>query len=139
MKAEEATVTTTAPAVTVSGELSTDKISKQTLHEILLDIKYRLDHLEDIEADNRALIVKLIKQGNSVVNFLANIELQDVQEEVENIELPSLNKSTLESGKITSLKELIDEFMDKRKDLQELEKELKKNKDMVTPGQVGES
>ena len=118
---------------------STDKISEGTLHEILLDIKYRLDHLEDIEADNRALIVKLIKQGNSVVNFLANIELQDVQEEVENIELPSLNKSTLESGKITSLKELIDEFMDKRKDLQELEKELKKNKDMVTPGQVGES
>ena len=118
---------------------STDKINEGTLHEILLDIKYRLDHLEDIEADNRALIVKLIKQGNSVVNFLANIELQDVQEEVENIELPSLNKSTLESGKITSLKELIDEFMDKRKDLQELEKELKKNKDMVTPGQVGES
>ena len=118
---------------------SSNVISEETLHEILLDIKYRLDHLEDIEDDNRALIVKLIKQGNSVVNFLANIELQDVQEEVENIELPSLNKSTLESGKITSLKELIDEFMDKRKDLQELEKELKKNKDMVTPGQVGES
>ena len=36
---------------------SNDKISEGTLHEILLDIKYRLDHLEDIEADNRALIV----------------------------------------------------------------------------------
>ena len=31
---------------------SEDKISEGTLHEILLDIKYRLDHLEDIEADN---------------------------------------------------------------------------------------
>ena len=36
----------------------TDKISEQTLHEILLDIKYRLDHMEDMEADNRALIIK---------------------------------------------------------------------------------
>ena len=119
---------------------STDKISEQTLHEILLDIKYRLDHLEDIEADNRALIVKLIKQSNSIVKFLAQIELQDVTEEVDNIELPSITKqSTIESGKITDLKELIDEFMDKRKDLEELEEELKKNKDMVNPGQIGES
>ena len=46
---------------------SSDKISEGTLHEILLDIKYRLDHLEDIEADNRSLIVKLIKQSNSIV------------------------------------------------------------------------
>ena len=48
---------------------SKDTISEGTLHEILLDIKYRLDHLEDIEADNRALIVKLIKQSNSVVKL----------------------------------------------------------------------
>ncbi len=119
---------------------SKDKISEGTLHEILLDIKYRLNHLEDIEADNRALIVKLIKQSNSVVKFLAQIELQDVTEEVDNIELPSINKQpTIESGKITDLKELIDEFMDKRKDLKELEEELEENKDKITPGQIGES
>ena len=29
--------------------------------------------------------------------------------------------------------------MDKRKDLKEFEDELKKNKDMLTPGQVGET
>ena len=29
--------------------------------------------------------------------------------------------------------------MDKNKDLRELEKELKKNKDMLTPGQMGEA
>ena len=34
---------------------SNDKISESTLHEILMDIKYSLNHLEDIEADNRAL------------------------------------------------------------------------------------
>ena len=38
---------------------STDKISEGTLHEILLDIKYRLDHLEEIvdslKEDNQKL------------------------------------------------------------------------------------
>ena len=117
---------------------STDKISKGTLHEILLDIKYRLDHLEDIEADNRALIVKLIKQSNSVVKFLAQIDIEPL-DELDDMSLPSINKSTIESGKITSLKELIDEFMEKRKDLQEFEEELRKHKDKITPGEVGES
>ena len=117
---------------------STDKISEGTLHEILLDIKYRLDHLEDIEADNRALIVKMIKQGNSIVKFLARIDIEAVDREFEGMELPSINKP-IESGKIRSLRELIDEFMDKRKDLKEFEEELRKNKDKITPGQIGES
>jgi len=117
---------------------STDKISEGTLHEILLDIKYRLDHLEDIEADNRALIVKMIKQGNSIVKFLAQIDIETVEDPFGDMELPPIDKS-IKTGRITSLKELIDEFMDKRKDLKELEEELRKNKDMVTPGQIGES
>ena len=45
---------------------SGDKISEQTLHEILLDIKYRLDHIEDMEADNRAFIVRLIKHKDKL-------------------------------------------------------------------------
>ena len=62
---------------------SGDRISEQTLHEILLDIKYRLNHMEDMEADNRTLIVKLIKQSNSIVQFLSKIdvEVQDVNYE----------------------------------------------------------
>ena len=117
---------------------SNDKISEGTLHEILLDIKYRLDHLEDIEADNRALIVKMIKQGNSIVKFLAKIDIETVDREFEDMELPPIGK-TIESGKIRSLRELIDEFMDKRKDLKEFEEELRKNKDKITPGEIGES
>ena len=119
---------------------STDKISEGTLHEILLDIKYRLNHLEDIEADNRALIVKMIKQGNSIVKFLAQIDLEAEEHiAIEDMELPPINKSTIESGKIRSLRELIDEFMDKREGLKELEDELEKHKDKITPGQIGES
>ena len=119
---------------------STDKISEGTLHEILLDIKYRLDHLEDIEADNRALIVKLIKQSNSVVRFLASLEMEPVDELFEDMPFPKQPEISKErSERIQSLKELLDEFMDKSKDLKELEKELKKHKDMLTPGQTGEA
>ena len=34
---------------------------------------------------------------------------------------------------------LVQEFMDKHKDLQELEQELKKHKDDINPGQIGEA
>ena len=120
---------------------STDKISKGTLHEILLDIKYRLDHLEDIEADNRALMVKLIKQSNSIVQFLAQIDLEaDDHIMMEDMgKLPPIENKIYDSEKTEKLKELIDEFMTKQKDLKEFEKELKKYKDDITPGQIGES
>ena len=119
---------------------SGDKISEQTLHEILLDIKYRLNHLEDMEADNRALMVKMVKQSNSIVSFLNNLELEDITEDSMGMKLPPLDKEPpIDDGKIRNLKELIDEFMDRRKDLKEFEKELKKHKDMLTPGQMGEA
>ena len=37
------------------------------------------------------------------------------------------------------MKDLVDEFLNKKKDLAEFEKELKKNKDKLTPGIQGES
>ena len=123
---------------------STDKISEGTLHEILLDIKYRLDHLEDIEADNRALIVKLVKQGNSIVKFLSTVALEEeVEVDTKKIGFPNFDEETIDkninSKRMKQLQELIDEFMDKRRDLKELEDELKKHKEMLTPGQIGES
>ena len=119
---------------------SDDKISEQTLHEILLDIKYRLDHIEDMEADNRAFIVKLIKQGNSIVKFLAQIDLEIQESGYEDMKIPEINDSNpTNSKRMKHLQELVDEFMDKRKDLKELEEELKKHKDKLTPGQLGES
>ena len=119
---------------------STDKISEGTLHEILLDIKYRLDHLEDIEADNRALIVKMIRQGNSIVKFLSQIDIEPVDNPFEDIELPPIKEDkSINIGRMRHIKELLDEYMDKHKDLKEFEEELKKHKDKLTPGQVGES
>ena len=101
----------------------------------------RLKHIEDIEADNRALMVKLIKQSNSIVQFLAQIDLEaDDHIMMEDMgKLPPIENKIYDSEKTEKLKELIDEFMTKQKDLKEFEKELKKYKDDITPGQIGES
>tara|TARA_R100000458_G_scaffold4905_1_gene3970 strand:- start:364 stop:735 length:372 start_codon:yes stop_codon:yes gene_type:complete len=113
---------------------SGDKITEQTLHEILLDIKYRLEHIEDITADDRTLIVKLIKQSNTVVEFLRDLQIDEVVEDYSPLE-----QSRESEERAEKLKVLLDEFLDKKESLKELEKELKKHRLMITPGQVGEA
>ena len=116
-----------------------DKINDTTLHELLLMMDAKLNHLEDISADNRAIIVKLVKQSNQIVEFLRNLEA-DIDEQ-HGIEQPPSFSSTIEisSDKIDEMKELFEEFKIRKEDLKELEKELKKHKGDLTPGQVGES
>ena len=120
---------------------SSDIITEPTLHEILLDIKYRLEHIEDITADNRSFIIKLIKTNNEIVKFLNDSihQSEEISNKTIEIELPPMDKKIISSKKMADLRELIDDYMDKRKDLKELEEELKKNKDMVTPGQIGDA
>ena len=115
-----------------------DKITDTTLHELLLMMDAKLNHLEDITADNRAIIVKLVKQNNSIVEFLKKLELE-VQEVEYGIEEPQPFGANLPKDKMIELKELFEEFNSKKEDLKEFEKELKKHKDKLTPGQVGES
>jgi len=55
---------------------SMDKINDTTLHELLLMMDARLKHIEDISADNRAIIVKLVKQSNQIVEFLRQLEVE---------------------------------------------------------------
>ena len=119
---------------------SGDKITEQTLHEILLDIKYRLNHLEDITADDRSILIKLVKQSNQIVEYLKQIEIEVVEDDIENMPFTSFMENNLEEqNKVKKLKNFIDDFMDKRDSLKEFEKELKKHKDMLTPGQIGEA
>ena len=119
---------------------SADKITENTLHELLTSINARLGHLEDIEADNREIIIKLVKQGNQIVKFLQNIEIEDVTEEFDDITAPTLSKADEErSERIQHIKELVEEYMSKQKGLKEFEKELKKYKEEITPGTIGES
>jgi hypothetical protein len=119
-----------------------EKINDTTLHELLLMMDARLKHIEDISADNREIIIKLVKQGNQIVEFLKAVEMDDVTDEYFTDSL-SFNmdvvESTISSEKYDKLKFLLEEFNSKKEELKEFEKELKKCKDMLTPGQVGES
>ena len=118
---------------------------KMTIKEILLNIDARISHIEDITADNRAIIVKLVKQGNSIVKFLKELEIEasnNVEIEYDSLDNLSITNSfNLDERKkdMKHIEELIDEFMDKREELKDLEEELKKNKEDITPGQIGEA
>ena len=113
------------------------------LEKVLQDMSYSLKHIEDIMADDRSLLVKLVKQNNSIVEWLKQVDIEaeaTIEAEYDNIFQEPLSEEELkEQKKFESLKVLLNEFMDKRKDLVEFEKELKKHKDQLTPGQVGES
>ena len=109
------------------------------LEKVLQDMSFSLKHIEDIMADDRELLVKLVKQNNTIVDYLKQLEI-DIVEEYENGIVPELSEEEQQRiKKAQELKEVLNDFMDKRKDLQEFEKELKKNKDMLTPGQVGDA
>ena len=112
-----------------------------TLIKIIQDIDMRLTHLEDIEMDNRKLIAKLVSQGNTIVEFLKDFQVEEIDpSELEiGISLPPLPSNKERMDRTTAIKELIDDILERHADLKEFEKELKKHKDKITPGQVGES
>ena len=116
-----------------------DKINDITLHELLLMMDAKLNHLEDISADNRAIIVKLVKQSNQIVQFLKNLELEI--DEQEGIDAPPTFQDTitLPVETISKVKNMLKEFELKREELQEFEDELKKHKGDITLGQIGEA
>ena len=116
------------------------KDNDMKLKKVLKDMSYSLNHIEDIMADDREILVNLVKQNNTIVEFLKQIEIDEVTEDYEDtFKIPLSEEEEKKMKKFSKLKEVLDKFMDKRKDLIEFEKELKKHKDQLTPGQVGES
>ena len=111
------------------------KEKEDRLKKVLEDMSYSLNHIEDIMADDRELLVKLVKQNNTIVQYLKGLEIEMVDEYGE----PITKEEEQRIKKSEELKEVLDEFMAKRKDLKEFEDELKKHKDMLTPGQVGDA
>tara|TARA_R100001015_G_C4460689_1_gene47705 strand:- start:39 stop:377 length:339 start_codon:yes stop_codon:yes gene_type:complete len=112
-------------------------MSEQTIKEMLKMIDAKIEHIEDISADNRAIIIKLVKQSNQIVKFLKDLDFE-IQNVYDSDEQPNFNPNMSED-KLLELKNLFDEFKSKKNDLKEFEEELEKNKDKLTPGQVGES
>ena len=124
-------------------ETKNDLKDKTSIIEIIQDIDARLTHLEDIQMDNRELIVKLVKQGNTIVEFLKDFQIEELNPEDLKLDmgmsLPPLADNEERIKRTESLKELIDDIIERHSDLKDFEDELKKHKDKITPGQVGES
>tara|TARA_R110000796_G_scaffold109598_1_gene221013 strand:+ start:349 stop:708 length:360 start_codon:yes stop_codon:yes gene_type:complete len=112
------------------------------IEKVIRDMSFALNHIEDMVADNRAILIKLVKQNNSIVEFLRSVE-QDV-EEYEETETSfgnssSITNSNISTKKVSDMKKLVDDILKKTQDLKDFEEELKKHKDKLTPGQMGES
>tara|TARA_R100000750_G_C2250737_1_gene59955 strand:+ start:39 stop:425 length:387 start_codon:yes stop_codon:yes gene_type:complete len=126
---------------TKTNKTTNDIKTEQSLIEIIQDINFRLTHLEDMEADNRKLMVKLVQQGNTMVQFLQQFNVEEIDPEdlmVEKLpELPFFDEDRV--ARTEGLKDLIDDIIEKHKDLKEFEEELEKYRNEITPGQVGES
>ena len=126
---------------TKTNKTTNDIKTEQSLIEIIQDINFRLTHLEDIEVDNRKLMVKLVQQGNTMVQFLKQFDVEEIDPEnlmIERLpELPFFDEDRV--ARTEGLKDLIDNIIDKHKDLKEFEEELEKYRNEITPGQVGES
>ena len=105
---------------------------------MIKEIDFRLTHLEDMEYDNRKLMIKLVKQGNTIVEFLKQLEVTEPASLEEEL-FSSSNQPLVSSEKVATIRELVDEFMDKASELKEFEEELEKHKDKLTPGQCGEA
>ena len=118
---------------------SEDKITDTTLHELLLMMDARLKHIEDMSADNRAIIIKLVKQNNSIVSYLKQLEIEVVEDYDMEEPLPVGTQTNLPKDKLLELKDLFENYKSKKEELKEFEDELQKHKDKLTPGQVGES
>ena len=118
-------------------------MANTTIKEMIKELEYRLNHLEDISADNREVLIKLVKQNNQIVKFLQSLEVEPVyQEELDSManmssmtSLPSLSSDTDTKG----IREIIETLLEKKEEMKEFEEELKKNKEMLTPGTIGEA
>ena len=114
--------------------------SKSSLKSIMEMIDARISHIEDMVADNRATIIKLAKQGNKIVKFLSRLEVEEISEDIDDLSIQSLTpEEEARLSKFTHIKDILDEYMDKHKELKEFEEELRKYKGQLTPGQFGES
>jgi cell shape-determining protein MreC len=117
-------------------------MAKKTMKEMLEMIDAKIEHIEDITADNRAIIVKLVKQNNSIVEYLKQIEIEIVDDGYGS-ETSFLNTSLTSEEeedklqKYQDMKEMLSSLFRKQEELKELEEELQKHKDKLTPGQMG--
>jgi hypothetical protein len=114
------------------------KLSADNLQDTIDMLDAKISHVEDATMDNRELMIKLVKQGNEIVKFLRQLEINTVEDD----DVPYLATSEEDytrMNRVAHIKEVLDEYIDKHQDLKELQKQLEKYKDQLTPGQFGEA
>ena len=87
---------------------------EQTIKEMLKTIDAKIEHIEDISADNRAIIIKLVKQSNQIVKFLKDLDFE-IQNVYDSDEQLNFNQNVSED-KLLELKDLFDEFKSRKND-----------------------
>ena len=109
------------------------------IEDVFSELDSRITKMENVNIDNRELLIKLITQTNQIVKFLSRIEIEEVESEL--IDYSELEDSKLKynTDRINHLRELLDSFDEQKSELEEFEEELKKVKAKITPGQFGES
>ena len=96
---------------------------KSTIEDRIEMLDAKINHIEDATVDNRDLMIKLVKQSNEIVRFLSKIEIEAAPDsEFETMSLPEASNLDVErSNRLQSLKELLDDFMERHQDLKEFE------------------
>jgi hypothetical protein len=122
------------------------------INDILDTMNDRIAHIEDALVDFRKVLIKIASQGNSIVAFLREMEIEEIDDYTSE-KIPSFedfvktNTSKNKKVEVTTssptslgkIQEVLETLIEDNKQLKELEKELEKNKDKITPGQFGES
>ncbi len=115
-----------------------DNFTKEDLFELLLRINEKINYIQDETINTRELCIKLYNQNNALIKFMASLEVTEVSADYESsnplVDLPDVNEYDSES-----MYKLVKSLLNGKEELKEFEKELEKNKLMLTPGQVGES
>jgi len=95
----------------------------------------KIMHIEDIMSSYREILLRLVKQGNGITKFLSN---DDPFTETK-VELIDSDSNDTDIDKKVLYESIAQELKERVEKLSELEEELEKYKDQITPGQMGES
>ena len=122
-------------------DMEEKKHNTETIKELFLNINDRIDSIEYTIVDHRDLLVKLVNQSNQIVKLLSEVQIEDITDEFTDTQmhtkLPQLSDE--EMLRIKNMSRLVKEVISKDNDLKELEEELEKVKELITPNQVGEA
>ena len=118
-----------------------DKIIRK-LDKIIDDIYKKIDYLFQEVEENKRYVAKLVEQGNQITSVLKDMQEAD-EDLVDLLESELLLTDYIiidkKADREIYIKEMVDNLLDKQKNLKELEKILEKYKDQIIIGQIGES